>query len=43
MKLRDKWGWPVVTIKGRPITNFIRRVIHTNIAKTLRNMRTSID
>ena len=24
-----KDGWPVETIKGRPILNFIRRLIHT--------------
>lgn len=25
----DKYGWPVETIKGRPITNFIRLLLHT--------------
>ena len=25
----DKYGWPVVTIKNRPVVNFIRRLIHT--------------
>lgn len=25
----DKYGWPVITIKGRIILNFLRRVIHT--------------
>ncbi len=24
----DKYGWPVERIKGRPITNFIRLLIH---------------
>jgi len=25
----DKWGWPVTKIKGKPITNLIRKIIHT--------------
>jgi len=25
----DALGWPVETIKGRPVLNFIRRLIHT--------------
>jgi hypothetical protein len=36
MKLRDKYGWPVERIKGRPITNIIRLIIHTSIKQTLR-------
>lgn len=35
MILRDKQGWPVVTFSGfHPITNTIRRIIHTNIRQT---------
>jgi hypothetical protein len=34
MTLRDKYGWPVETFKGRPITNFIRYALHTNIWQT---------
>lgn len=34
-KLRDKYGWPVVFIKGKLITNIIRAIIHTDIRKTL--------
>jgi hypothetical protein len=35
MKLRDKYGWPVVTIEGfHPIINTIRYLIHTSIKKT---------
>ena len=35
MKLRDKYGWPVTTFAGfHPITNLIRRLIHTNIRQT---------
>jgi hypothetical protein len=34
--LRDKYGWPVVSIKGKPITNIIRAVLHTNIKRTFR-------
>src|SRR5690606_3884345 len=25
----DRYGWPVVTLKGRPITNAIRFLLHT--------------
>lgn len=35
MKLRDKYGWPVVTIKGRPFTNLARRILLTNITQTI--------
>ena len=34
MILKDKYGYPVVKIKGRPITNFIRMVLWTNIKQT---------
>ena len=34
MKLRDKWGWPVVRIKGKHTTNVIRYLLHTNLFKT---------
>jgi len=34
MILRDKLGWPVVRIKGRPIVTFLRLLIHTNIRRT---------
>lgn len=33
--LRDRWGWPVERIKGKPITNFIRLVLHTNLRRTI--------
>jgi len=33
--LIDKYGWPVVSIAGKQITNTIRAIIHTNIYKTL--------
>lgn len=29
MYFLDKYSWPVETIKGRPVLNFIRRLIHT--------------
>jgi hypothetical protein len=29
----DKYGWPVEVIKGKWLTNFIRRVIHTRNIK----------
>lgn len=25
----DKLGWPIETIRGRPVLNFLRRCIHT--------------
>lgn len=35
MKLRDKYGWPVTTLMGfHPITNTMRRLIHTDIVQT---------
>jgi len=34
LKLREKYGWPVEFIKGRPITNIIRAILHTNIRMT---------
>jgi hypothetical protein len=33
--LRDKYGWPVVSIKGKPITNVIRAILYTNMSKTM--------
>jgi hypothetical protein len=35
MKLRDKLGWPIERVKGKPIGNFIRILIHVNLRKTL--------
>lgn len=29
VEFKDKYGYPVECIIGRPITNFIRRLIHT--------------
>ena len=29
MHFVDKLGWPVETIKGRPVLNFLRILIHT--------------
>lgn len=34
MICRDYLGWPLEYIKGRPITNFIRMLLHTNIKQT---------
>ena len=30
MKLRDKYGYPVERIKGRPFTNFMRCIFQCN-------------
>jgi hypothetical protein len=38
MEYIDKYGYPVETIKGRPVTNFIRRVIHTREVKFSKNI-----
>lgn len=35
MILRDRYGYPVETIFGKPVTNLIRRILHTNIRRTL--------
>jgi hypothetical protein len=36
MIFRDKYGWPVERIIGKPITNLVRLLLHTNIKQTLR-------
>jgi hypothetical protein len=42
--LRDRDGWPVVTFEGfNPITNPIRLLLHTNIAKTWELRKRTID
>jgi hypothetical protein len=33
MQYLDKLGWPVVTFKGRPILNFMRRLLWTRKIK----------
>jgi len=33
MQYLDKYGWPVERIKGRPVVNFIRLMIHTRKIK----------
>jgi hypothetical protein len=39
MKLRDKHGWPVERIKGRPIINFLRLLILTDVKQTLKRRK----
>lgn len=34
MKLRDRYGWPLELYAGKPITNFFRRLILTDIRQT---------
>jgi hypothetical protein len=34
MILRDKFGWPVELIEGRPILNFFRRLLVTSVRRT---------
>jgi hypothetical protein len=36
MKLRDRYGWPVEFIIGKPFTNFMIAICQTNIRQTLR-------
>ena len=43
MKLRDKYGWPVERIKGRPFVNFIRLLLHTNIKQTWKKRNIKYD
>jgi len=38
MIIRDKYGWAVEQIKGRPITNFLRLLLHGNISQTYRKL-----
>jgi hypothetical protein len=33
---RDRYGWPVERIIGRPIINIIRRILHTDIVQSCR-------
>lgn len=33
MQFLDKYGWPVVKIKGRPVVNLIRLLLHTRKVK----------
>lgn len=35
-RLKDKYGYPVVFIIGKPITNIIRALLHTNIKQTIK-------
>lgn len=35
--LRDRLGWPVERIKGRPVTNAIRLLLHTSLWQTWRH------
>lgn len=37
MILRDKLGWPIERVKGRPINNFIRLLLHTSWIRTWRD------
>jgi len=34
---RDRYGWPVERIIGRPITNVIRLILHTDIVQSCRS------
>lgn len=34
MKFRDVYGWPVGLFIGKPVVNFIRLLIHTDIIQT---------
>jgi hypothetical protein len=35
-RLRDKYRYPVVFIIGKPITNIIRALLHTNVKQTIK-------
>lgn len=39
MIIRDRFGWPVTSIEGKPITGFIRKLIHGSIAQTWRRRK----
>jgi hypothetical protein len=34
MILRDRFGWPVELVEGRPVLNFFRRLLVTSPQKT---------
>jgi hypothetical protein len=34
MILRDKWGWPVELVIGRPVLNVFRRILVTSWRET---------
>jgi len=34
MKLRDKYGWPIETVKGNHVVNFFRTLFLINLRKT---------
>ena len=39
MKIRDKYGYPVTVIIGKPITNIIRYMLHTSIKMTFKRRK----
>jgi len=39
---RDRYGWPVERIIGRPITNIIRLILHTDIVQSCRRPNNSM-
>jgi hypothetical protein len=39
MKIYGRDGWPVETYEGRPVTNFIRYMLHGKIAETWRRYK----
>lgn len=39
VRLKDKYGYPVVFIIGKPITNIIRALLHTNIKQTIKRFK----
>jgi hypothetical protein len=34
----DKYGWPIEFVKGHPIINFLRIIVYTDTANTIRNI-----
>lgn len=39
MKLRDKYGWPVVTVKGKCVLNFFRYLFLTDVIQTIKRSK----
>jgi len=43
MTIKDHYGWPVERIIGRPITNIIRLILHTDLVQSCRRPNAPAD
>ena len=42
MIIRDKYGYPIERVRGRPIRNLIRTLIHMNVLRTWRQRHDTV-